>query len=200
LEDIEMFFKLPDWLRYEIQHLWERTNVNVREWINSHPRIIIGITTISMLLLFVIVIYMLMPEKAIPIDEYDKEWFYDQNTGELFVAKSGLIPPIEAPSGPLASGELTGVRAYVFSYSDEPNERNRFIGFLEIPDLNAKDDKFLSVESRAGGAELWGQGRLIRRVEDERWVPANSNEGRAIIREFFYPNEKGEVANYCPPE
>ncbi|MHC4571904.1 MAG: hypothetical protein ACYS0C_07495 [Planctomycetota bacterium] len=195
-----MFFKLPDWLRYEIQHLWERTSVNVREWINTHPKIIIGIATISMLLLFVIVIYMLIPEKTIEIEEYDKEWFYDLNAGELFVAESDLVAPIEAPSGPLANGGPAGVRAYVFSYSEEPNERNRFIGFLEIPDPNAKDDKLLSLESTATGAELWGQGRLIRRVEDERWVPANSDEGRAILGELFYPNAKGEIAHYCPPE
>jgi len=192
-----MFFKLPDWLRYDIQHFWERTNVNVREWINSHPRIIIGITTISMLVLFVIVIYMLIPERTIQVEEYGKEWFYDLNTGELFAAKSDLIPPIEAPSGPLSNGEPAGVRAYVFSYSDEPNERNRFIGFLEMPDPNFKLDSF---DSRLSGAQRWGQGKLICKPEDNKWVLANSQEGQAILQEFFQPNEKGEVAHYCPPE
>jgi len=195
-----MFFRLPDWLRYEIQHLWERRGINIREWINTNPRIIIGMTFASVLILLVMVICMLMPEETIKVEEYDKEWFYDLNTGELFAAKSGLIPPIKAPSGPLLNGEPAGVRAYVFSYSNEPNESNRFIGFLEIPDPNAKDDKLLSLGSTATGAELWGQGRLIRRVEDERWVPANSNDGRAILGELFYPNARGEIANYCSPE
>jgi len=195
-----MFFRLPDWLRYEIQHLWERRGINIREWINANTRIIIGITFVSVLILLVIVICMLMPEGIIKVEEYDKEWFYDLNTGKLFAAKSEAAVPIEAPSGELPQGGPAGVRAYVFSYSDEPNERNRFIGFLEIPDPNAKDDKLLSLESTATGAELWGQGRLIRRVEDEQWVPANSTEGRAILGELFYPNAKGEIANYCSPE
>ncbi|MEE9371312.1 MAG: hypothetical protein V3W45_07585 [Sedimentisphaerales bacterium] len=195
-----MFYRLPDWLRYEIQHRWERTGINIREWINANSRIIIGITFASVLILLVIVICMLMPEETIKVEEYDKEWFYDLNTGQLFVAKSDAVVPIEAPSGELPQGGPAGVRAYVFSYSDEPNEANRFIGFLEIPDPNAKDDKLLSLESTATGAELWGQGRLICRVGDEQWVSANSAKGRAILRGLFHPNAKGEVAHYCPPE
>jgi hypothetical protein len=142
-----------------------------------------------------------MPKKTITtVKEYKKGWFYDPNAGELFVAKSSAVPPIDAPSDTLPSVRLAAVRAYVFSYAYEPNETNRFIGFLEIPNPVAKKDEPDSISSGAGGAKQWGQGRLIRRVNDKQWVPADSNEGQAILRELFLPNENGDVAHYCPPE
>lgn len=193
-----MFFTLPDWLRYEIQERWER--LTVRKWINKNPRIIISITIASVLILLV-VIGLSMPEKTVTmVKEYKKEWFYDLNTGKLFVAESDVVPPIDAPSGALPNGKPAGVRAYVFSYAYEPNETNRFIGFLEIPNPEVKKEGPEFISSGASGAKRWGQGRLIRRVDDEQWVPADSIEGQAILRELFLPDANGEVAHYCPPE
>ncbi|MBA7654868.1 hypothetical protein ES703_62761 [subsurface metagenome] len=193
-----MFFRIPDWLRYEIQERWER--LAVRKWINKNPRLIIGITCASMFVLLLIVIGQLAPEETVKTREYKKAWFYDLNTGELFVARSDAIPPIEAPSGPLPNGQPAGVRAYVFSFSDEPNEFNRFIGFLEIPDPQAKKNGAPPAESGAGGARRWGQDRLIRRVKDKQWVPANSEQGQAILRKISLPDRTGRHTRYCPPE
>lgn len=193
-----MFFRIPDWLRYEIQERWER--LAVREWINKNPRLIIGITCASVFVLLLVIIAQLAPEKTVKTREYKKAWFYDLNTGELFVARSEQIPPIEAPSGPLPNGEPAGVRAYVFSFSNEPNESNRFIGFLEIPDPQAKKDRAAPAEPGASGAQRWGRGRLIRRVEDKQWVPANNDQGRDILREILLPNRTGQHARYSPPE
>ena len=195
-----MAFKLPDlqYLGYEIKEWWER--LGIRRWVNQNPRIIIGITTASVFILLVIVIWLLIPEKTVEVEEYEKEWFYDLNTGKLFVAKSGQTPPIGAPSGPLPDGRPAGVRAYVFSYSYELNEAERFIGFLETVDPNAEKGVWESVKSRADSAKQWGRGRLIRRVEDTKWVPANSVRGRYILREVFHPNKSGERARYCQPD
>jgi hypothetical protein len=194
-----MFFTLPDWLRYEIQERWER--LALRKWINKNPMLIVSITIASVLILLVI-IGLSMSEKTVTttVKEYKKGWFYDPNTGELFVAESDAVPLIDAPSGTLHGERPMPVKAYVFSYAYEPNETNRFIGFLEIPNPVAKKEVPESISSGASGAKRWGQGRLIRRVDDEQWVPADSNEGQAILKEFFLPNENGEVAHYCPPE
>ena len=191
-------------LHYEIQHCWERLQqwwerVAVRKWINDNPRMIIGITCASVFVLLTIIVGISIPEKAVKVQEVGKDWFYDLNTGKLFVAKSGEIPPLEAPSGPLPNGQPAGVRAYVFSFSYEPNESNRFIGFLEIHDPNAEKQRPKSAKSTARGAERWGQGRLIRRVNDKQWYPANSSEGQRILEELFTPNKQGQTANYCPP-
>ncbi|GAH59861.1 unnamed protein product, partial [marine sediment metagenome] len=135
-----MFLKFPDfqYFRYELKERLER--LAIRKWINQNPKIIIGITVVSVFVLLTIVIGLLSGGKAPKIKDYKKAWFYDLNTGKLFIAKSDQIPPIDAPSGPLRiespSGPLrnggpAGAKAYVFSYADEPNESNRFIGFLE---------------------------------------------------------------------
>ncbi len=203
-----MPFRIPDWLRYEIREKWERLAaklLDVRRWLNrQNPRIIIGITVVTVLVLLTIVIGLLSGPKAPEIKEYKKAWFYDLNTSKLFVAKSKLIPPIEAPSGPLGNGKPAGVKAYVFSYTYEPNESERFIGFLETFTPEAKKNKSKSAKSKDdSAAELikqWGEGRLVRRVEDEQWFAANSDEGRTIIEEAFLPNENGEHARYCPPQ
>ncbi len=209
-----MFFRIPDWLRYEIREQWERLSAKLlaaRRWINrQNPKIIIAITAASVFLLLTIVIWLLTPEKPLEqVELSDKAWFYDLNTGQLFVGRDDQIPPIKALSGPLriesASGSLqeggpAGVKAYVFSYAPEPNESERFIGFLETTIPEAIKEKLKPIEPRASGAEQWGHERLIRRVKDKKWVPANSYQGRAILKELFLPNKTGESARYCPPE
>lgn len=203
-----MSFRIPDWLGYEIREKWEglvAKLLGARRWLNrQNPKIIIAITVVTVLILITTVIGLLSSEEAPKVIEYKKGWFYDLNTGKLFVAKSKLIPPIEAPSGPLENGEPAGVKAYVFSYKHEPNESERFIGFLETFTPEAKRNQTTSANpSGDNAAELikqWGEGRLIRRIEDEKWFAANSREGRTIIENAFSPNEKGEHARYCPPE
>ena len=208
-----MSFKLPDWLRYEIREQWERLGAKLlaaRRWINQQdPKIIIGVTAASVFILLVIAIWM-WPEKPLEkVELSNKAWFYDLNTGKLFVGKSDQIPPIEAPSGPLRieppvgplrNGGPAGVKAYVFSYADEPNESERFIGFLETTVPKAIMEKLESIRPKAGGTEQWEYGKLVRRVEDEHWVPGDSDEGRAILKEVYLLNENGERARYCPPE
>ncbi len=203
-----MSFRIPDWLGYEIREKWEGVVAKLlgaRRWINrQNPKIIISITVVTVLVLLTTVIGLLSSGEAPKVKEYKKGWFYDLNTSKLFVAKSKLTPPIEAPSGPLENGKPAGVKAYVFSYKDEPNESERFIGFLEVFTPEARRNQTTSAKSRGdSAAELikqWGDGRLIRRVEDEQWFAANSNEGRDIIENAFSPNEKGERARFYPPE
>lgn len=203
-----MSFRIPDWLGYEIREKWEGLVVKligVRSWLNrQNPKIIISITVVTVLILVTTVIGLLSSGEAPKVIEYKQAWFYDLNTGKLFVSKSKLIPPIEAPSGPLENGEPAGVKAYVFSYKHEPNESERFIGFLETFTPEAKRNQTTSANSSGGSTEelikQWGEGRLIRRLEDEKWFAANSKEGRVIIENAFRPNESGEHARYCPPE
>lgn len=209
-----MSFKLPDWLRSEIRGQWERLGARVqsaRRWTNrQNPRIIIAITAASVLLLIMVVIWMLRPEKTLEqVEESEKAWFYDLNTGQLFVGRDNQIPPIEAPSGPLRiesasgplrEGEPAGVKAYVYSYAPEPNESERFIGFLETSMPEAIMEKLEATKPKAGSAERWGYGKLVRRLKGKYWVPGDSDEGRTILKEAYLPDKTGESARYCPPE
>jgi len=194
-----MGIRMPDlgYLKYEIKEWWER--LAIREWLSRSPKIVLSVSVVSMVGLLVFVIWLSLPKKVVEVENYEKEWFYDLKHRRLFVGRRGQIPPIAAPSGPLANGEPAGVRAYVFTYSNEPNTTETFIGFLETTDPNVDKSSIGLMDLRVSGAEIWGKGRLIRRVRDEQWVPANSDAGRAILKETFRQNEAGEIPHYCPP-
>jgi hypothetical protein len=201
-----MSFRPPDWLRFEFYRKWERMQYRwqelaIRKWVNRNPKAVITITAASGLVLLSVAILQLLPEKTITIEPIEKEWYYDLNTGQLFTAKKGLTPPIEAPSGPLPNGQLAGVRAYVLAYSNNASESERFIAFLEKADLTAQHgDNVNTNNAHISGAKKWGKGKLIRRIDDELWSPADSSLGLAILEEAFLPNEDGERPLYCHPK
>jgi hypothetical protein len=196
--------KMSDWLGYEIQEKWEWVASKLedaRRWLNrQNPRLIVGITAFCLFILFMIIIGILSGPGAPIVQEYEKAWYYDLNTGKLFVDKSSLVPPIEAPSGPLGDGSPAGVRAHVFTFAAEPNESGRFIGFLETTDPNAEIDSSSSEGGRTGGFTSWGHGKLIRRVESEKWVSGSSKQARIILNEAFAPNENAERPRSCLPK
>ncbi|MHC4646989.1 MAG: hypothetical protein ACYTBJ_15950 [Planctomycetota bacterium] len=197
-----MGLRLPGWLGFEAQRKWERlrdraARLKIRRWINEHSKVVVAVTCVSVALLAVIAAVYLWPERVRKIEPSDKAWFYDLNTGELFVAAKDLTPPIEAPSGAMPNGKPAGVKAYVLSYASEPNEENCFIGFLERADPDAKKD---AAESGGDGGKRWGQGQLICRLADRQWVPADSRQGRAIVEEAFLPDENGERPYYVRPD
>ncbi len=191
---------MPDfgYLKYEIKERWER--LAIREWLSQSPKLVIGVSAFLVLGLIVFGIWLTLPKKVVEVENYEKDWYYDLRHRRLFVARKGLIPPIEAPSGPLANGAPAGVRAYVFTYSNDPNTTDTFIGFLETTDPNVDKRSIGSMDLRVSGAEIWGKGRLIRRVKDEKWVSADSKEGKAILKETFRQNESGEIPHYFPPK
>jgi hypothetical protein len=195
LEDDGMV-RLPGWLEYEVKDKLDR--LAARKWINENPQIIVVVMSISAVVLAVTAIVYLWPEKPKPLKPPAKAWFYDLNTGELFTANKNTTSPMETASGPLANGEPAGVKAYVLSYASEPNESDRFIGFLEKVDPLAQSSAN-SGDGDGSGAEQWGRGKLIRRVEDLEWVPADSIEGREILEEAFTPDENGERPHYVRP-
>ncbi|MFB0553852.1 MAG: hypothetical protein ACETWQ_11120 [Phycisphaerae bacterium] len=190
---------MPDfgYLKYEIKERWER--LAIREWLSRSPKLVIGVSAVLVVGLIVFGIWLTLPKKVVEVENYEKDWYYDLKHRRLFVARKGQVPPIGAPSGPLANGEPAGVRAYVFTYSNEPNTTETFIGFLETTDPNVDKSSIGPMDLRVSGAEIWGKGRLIRRVKDEKWVSANSEEGRAILKETFRQNEAGEIPHYFPP-
>ena len=107
-------------------------------------------------------------------------------------------------SASLPDGQPAGVKAYVFSYAYEPNETTRFIGFLEKLTPEAKKHMSAFRKSRDSvtkeAIRKCNQGRFIRRVDDEQWSSADSEQGRAILTELFLPDENGQIPVYCPPE
>jgi hypothetical protein len=168
--------------RYAIEDWWR--NLPARRWVNSNPKIAIRLSCASFAVLLVVVIWVCWPscevKKELPPN---LAWFYDLNTGKLFVAGIDETPPIAAPSGSLPDGGLAGVRAFVLSYVKEPNESERFIGFLQT--AQAGSDKPVI---------------LVRTVNDANWIALASLKGRSIVQNSFKPNQMGRMPHVCSPK
>ncbi len=203
---------MPEWryIRYDIVERWERITERLRsprEWVNrQNPKVMLGIAGFCLVILVVIGIGQLRDGKVVTRvgSSNNKSWFYDLNTGRLFTERSDKLPPFEVSSGPLANGEPAGVRAYVFSYSDQPNDSNRFIGYLEKltprgKELMATFLKSRSNLTRESVIEL-SRERLVRSVEGKQWFASDSNEGKAVISKGFSPNKKGKKPQFVLPE
>jgi hypothetical protein len=195
-----------DWLGTELRAKWERFQdrlglLALRKWVNEYPTVTQAIAAASGMLLLAVIIWLLLPAKAPPqIVTIEKEWYYDLNTGDLFIAPKGLEPPIPAPSGPLPDGKPAGVRAYVLGFGYEPNEYERFIGFLETTPTPEILARWPVRRENLSAAKKWGKGKLIRRTDDKIWFPADSAMGQRIMEEAFAPNEDGERPTYCRPK
>ena len=195
---------MPNWkyIWYDIEERWER--LGLRSWINNNPKIVIGITVAAVFIFLLIVIAQLMPYRAPIISQTSKAWFYDLNTDKLFITDGDKVPPVKAPSGSFPDGQPAGVKACVLSYIREPNESERFIGYLEKYTPEGK--KIISSFRKSGKnvtrevVSQLNKNRFVRRVDDERWFLADSDEGRVILEQVFLMNEAGQIPQYCSPK
>jgi hypothetical protein len=109
---------------------------NFRAWLNKHA---IKVTAV-VLILIVGSMYAIYRETAQP-DQRSvpifNAYFYDLETGKLFVARMSEPSPIPAP-GALPGATPTGVKANVFACHTCEDEKDRFVGFVEMYTPEAK--------------------------------------------------------------
>jgi len=196
-----MRFGVPDWLRYEIRHKLEQLRegferLGVKDAINDHPKAAAIVALLVVILLWTVVARIVRRPPGQAPRESKKAWFYDLNTGQLFVGTGKEIGPIKAPSGPLPNGEPAGYRAHVYSFLRDPNEAERFVAFLEKPDPNSSP---AMMTWDPGNLEKWAKGRLIKRAGGETWVSPTSPRGRQILQEVTHPNMYGQIPLYQVP-
>jgi hypothetical protein len=195
-------FRVPDWLNYEIRHKLEGLRdgldrLQIKERINDHPK---AAAIVALLLVILLASGVARIVRRVPRPQFResrKAWFYDLNTGELFSASSKQVGPIDAPSGPLPNGGPAGYRAHVYSYLRDPNESERFIAFLEMPDPNAN---VAQLHPDRSDLKEWARGRLIRRVGSETWVSPTSRRGRLILQQVTHPDTYGQIPIYQTPK
>ncbi len=142
------------------------------------------------------------------------DWYYDLNTNQLFPGPLGAIPPIAAPSGPLADGTPAGVRAHVYGCGD-CSEARRAIAYLETYSAESqqrlrqlRQAKF-GIESAGAnrqlaarpddGALLVGEASLVKRPTDPEWVVRGSAAGQAIVTGSLPRCPPGVFPRECPP-
>lgn len=183
-----MYFGSSKWkyIRYDIEVYLK--NLRLRELIDRNPKAVLGLTVISLLAFTFIVIGQLIPDSPKKHKQPDTVWFYDLNTNQLFTANRSKLPPIKAPSGPLPDGTPAGVRAYLFD-SNDPNRTEPVIGFLEKFSPEGKIAQ-KDYDPAKHNAQLWAAGRFFLRLSDEKWVKADSLEGRKIYKNYYLDKEK----------
>lgn len=197
------------WVWRSIQYKWyaieERLKSSpIRNQINGNPKFVIGLSAASSVLLLLIVITSLTASGPGVTREREKAWFYDLNTQQLFAAAGDDVPPIDAPSGALTDGQPAGVRAYVFSRVSEPNESERFIGYLEM--FTPEGKEMISTIRKSGTKvtsdviRQLNRNRLLRRPSDTNWFPADSNDGRVVLEQFSTTDGSKQTLFDCSPE
>lgn len=160
--------------------------------LGMNTRVIGATAAVVLVIALAILIRELRPAAPQGVTE---QWFYDLNTGQLFAATIGEIPPIAAPSGPLSNGDPAGVRAHVYACGD-CSPATRTIAYLETYTAAQRDqlrhwhDRARRTEPEPDGqrftpnpeffAVLSGQAALVKRPDDADWVVRGSPEGLAL--------------------
>lgn len=119
-----------------------------------------------------------------------RAYYYDLNTGELFVAEAGLAPPIDAPSGPLrgTDNHKAGVRAYVFTCGED-SKQDRYVAWIETYPRGSTPPAASDQSATAHPLMRQNNGVLpvVARPNPEspadvRWIGPDTPQGIDIIR------------------
>ena len=184
--------------------------MKVRDWLNNNSAVVTLLAVVVLVIsLGVIIMNSTSSQRSRIVDMY----YYDMNTGKLFIGKSDALPPIEAPSGPI-NNSPAGVRAYVFACGDCPadidgaseeelKEMNVFIGWLEKYSEQAKAALAKQQEDPAADVDYFmaiEQGQHVSAPGSNRWVGANSEAGfRLMERISQLCGSTGEIPKPCYP-
>ena len=176
--------------------------MQVRDWMNENQPIVAGVVILILLLSFARIMCTLMGDNRAPrITEF---FYYDVNTGNLFVANYEAVSPIAAPSDiDNNTGRLNGVRAFVFSCTDCSDPDTYMIKYLQRYTPKAKEahEKMLAGEMSDEYMYISPEEESeIKRPGDENWVPSISEEANKIMEEAYQERcPDGERAKECFP-
>lgn len=121
-------------------------------------------------------------------------FYYDVESKETFPSKEqAALPPVDAPSG---AGN--GVRAYVFSCTDCSDASTRFTGYLVKYSDEFKEKRDKPSLSPEEAATLDREGKLVRAVDDEDWVPAFGEDSQRVY-DVVKQKCPGTQADECLP-
>jgi hypothetical protein len=112
----------------------------------------------------------------------DKAYYFDLETGELFVDAAGKVVPFKRPSGNDA------VLAHVYSCGDCGKEAERFVGYYEA----------LSQEAIANPALRYMQASRVVSKDAGEWFPMNSPDAQRVMDVACSDGTK-EALKRCPP-
>jgi len=164
--------------------------MGLRDYMNNNSSVV---TILAVVVLVIALGIIVMTSKGPGRNSYIVDiYFYDLNTGKLFIEKSDQRPPITTASGPTPTGKKAGVLAYVSTCGEcrnyagmgveELKAAGAFISRLEMftEEALAAMDAAAAGQSAAMDYDLMNA-VLIKRVEDTAWVPIESSQGMRIM-------------------
>lgn len=183
--------------------------MKLRDWMNNNSAVVTILAVVVLVIsLGVIIMNSSGRSGARIVDMY----YYDMNSGKLFVGKSDQLAPIDAPSGPYRD-QPGGVRAYVFACGECPDNidgatladlqsNGAFVGWMEMYTPEAKAALTQQQEGPPADMafyEAFERGQLVKRPEDEQWVQAQSEPGFRITEQITTKCPSGEMPQPCFP-
>lgn len=122
-----------------------------------------------------------------------QEIYYDQRTHKLHKYGMNYVP-----SERMKNDDPALVRSRVFRRGHGVDAGEPYIGYLEMPARGVSESRYKAARQNYG--DDWGDGILVRKPDSDDegnedrsspgWVPADSPEGRAIIRDAYGTEEK----------
>lgn len=183
--------------------------MKVRDWMNNNSALVtIAAVVLLVISLGVIIMQTKGPGSVGPI----KLYFYDLNTGKLFVAMSDQVPPIDAPSGPYGERGLPGgVRAHIYSCgscgnydgltAEQVNQTGAYIAYLEMYTPEGK----AAMTAPAGDPDAPPmyvdpmEQTLVKRVEDTNWISMYSEQAYQMTDQAIRNCPDDAPARACRP-
>lgn len=175
--------------------------MSIRETINKNP--LVGVVIVVVILVIVV----MMIRSNGPVGENPLAYYYDLQSGELFVANKDDVPPIEAPSG---AGN--GVLAAVFACGSCENEADRFVGWVSKYDpqvheqvrlLNASpmavDAAGNPIDAMAVNAYAYIAVLPETVGDDVEWISLNAPQVQFIREAPFTKCPEGAAVQTCYP-
>jgi hypothetical protein len=164
--------------------------MSVRNFLNNNPAVM-TIAAIVVLLICLAVLFRTVSGGGGGGPAGDGVYFYNLNTDEVFKQPFDAVPPVTTDSGP-----ATGVRAYVYSCGAcKPSEWT--VAYVEMYPEAARDVIVNQPDSFAAYDAL-DSGRMVRTLDSEEWVPAQSQRGLDITDSIIDLCNGGKI-NACLP-
>lgn len=185
-----------------------------RDFMNNNSALVTIVAVVVLVIsLGVIIMNTRGPGAVRAIDLY----FFDLSTGQLFVASSDQIPPIDSPGGPLNTpqgAKPAGVRAHVFACGECPDLKGMnteqvkaagaYIAYLEM--FTEQGKAAMTAPAPADGQgpppEMMMdpmQSTLVKRVEDPQWMPMYSEPGYRLTESAVQQCPDGTPPIACRP-
>ena len=192
--------------------------MSLRNWMNENPAAMTGVAVVLVAICGLFILRQLGGGggggPAIPV------YFYDLNTGKVFLAENTSDAPIDAPSGPTESGNAAGVEAHIYSCStcpsnmedktaEEVEAAGAFIFKIQMysPEIKKRLEAGRKIKRGSNtpqnikyGVMEGRPGLFLKTVKGKEWVDHTTAKGQKINEKLPKKCPGQPIPNRCNPD